>query len=99
MLAALLVFGCARKAPDGGDRTLSVSFTSSASDSALDGRLLLLLSDDPSAEPRFQINTGLNTQMIFGQNVEGMQPGESVAFNTSHPGFPYEGLAGLQPAT
>ena len=99
MLAALLVFGCAQNATDGGNRTLTVSFTATASDTALDGRLLLLLSNDPSAEPRFQINAGLNTQMIFGQNVEGMQAGQAVSFDTSHPGFPYKDLAGVPPGT
>ena len=99
MLAALMAFGCAQNATDGGNRTLTVSFTATASDTALDGRLLLLLSNDPSAEPRFQINAGLNTQMIFGQNVEGMQAGQAVSFDTSHPGFPYKDLAGVPPGT
>jgi hypothetical protein len=58
-----------------------------------------MLSDDPAEEPRFQISAGLNTQMIFGQNVEGMAPEAPVAFDASHPGFPYKGLSEVPPGT
>ena len=90
-LAGLLLMACGN--PDG-QRTaeISVSFSSGASDSALDGRLLLMLSSDPSGEPRFQIGTGLNTQLIFGMNVDGMAPGETRSFTGEEPGFPYADL-------
>ena len=41
----------------------------------LDGRLLLLLSNDEKAEPRFQISDGPESQMVFGVDVEAWQPG------------------------
>src|SRR3979411_2942604 len=47
----------------------SVSFPKERSAQPLDGRLLLLLSNDPSAEPRMQISLAPRTQMIFGQDV------------------------------
>ena len=37
-------------------QTITVSFPASRSDKPLDGRLLLLLSNEPSAEPRMQID-------------------------------------------
>ncbi|MDG1572150.1 alpha/beta hydrolase-fold protein [Robiginitalea sp. M366] len=76
---------------------VTVRFTEAVSESALDGRLLLMLSDDPSAEPRFQINAGLNTQLIFGMNVEGMAPGAGEVFTVAAPGFPYSSLAQVPP--
>lgn len=45
------------------------------SSAPLDGRLLLMLSTDPADEPRFQINDGLKTQLVFGMDVEEWAPG------------------------
>ena len=44
----------------------------------LDGRMLLLLSNDPSAEPRMQISLSPNTQMVFGVDVDSLPPGQIV---------------------
>lgn len=76
------------------DKTaIQVSFSEAASDSVLDGRLLLMLSTNDEKEPRFQINSGLNTQIIFGMDVEGMKPGDEFVFDDSVFGFPYESLS------
>ena len=74
----------------------TVSFDQSASDQPLDGRLLLLISNDDSNEPRFQINDGLNTQIVAGKNVEGMAPGQSVAFQDEFT-YPIMELSNLEP--
>src|SRR5687768_2175074 len=50
----------------------SVSFPRERSGTALDGRILLLISTDSSAEPRFQISDAATTQLVFGVNVDGM---------------------------
>ena len=63
----------------------------------LDGRLLLLLSTDPAAEPRFQINDGPNTQMVFGVDVEGWKPGEPALVDASAFGYPVRSLARVKP--
>ena len=57
--------------------SFSVSFPKSRSEKPLDGRIFLLLSNDPSAEPRMQINDSVRTQMIFGVDVDGMRPGQA----------------------
>lgn len=73
-----------------------IRFTVQLSDSlnvnVLDGRLLLMLSTNKEAEPRFQINNGLNTQLIFGKNVEGWHKGESITFTSEDLGYPIENL-------
>lgn len=74
-------------------QNIRISFAESVADSPKDGRLLLMFSNDTSAEPRFQIGAGLNTQLIFGMNVEGMQPGAEIAFDSEALGFPYEKLS------
>jgi enterochelin esterase-like enzyme len=43
----------------------------------LDGRLLLLLSNDPEKEPREQIALDASTQMIFGVDVDSVKRGAS----------------------
>ena len=59
-------------------QTFAVRFPATASEKALDGRLMVLLSNDPSEEPRFQINDTMASQQVFGVTVDGMKPGQTV---------------------
>jgi hypothetical protein len=82
--------------------SLSV-FVSSAADFSIlfpagqsqifDGRLFLLLSTDPSAEPRLQINNSPRTQLIFGMDVSGISAQQAVAFDPAAAGYPILRLA------
>ena len=58
--------------------TFHVSFPAARSAMPLDGRLLVLLSTDSSSEPRFQTSNKTDTAQIFGLDVEGWKPGETV---------------------
>lgn len=95
----MLLAACQGGPATGPEVAIGVTIDESVADTALDGRLLLMLSNDPSAEPRFQINPGLDGQLIFGMNVEGMQPGQAVTFDASQPGFPVASLAEVPPGT
>ena len=75
----------------------SIAFPRELSPAPLDGRLLLLLSTDPSAEPRMQINDTPNTQMVFGIDVDGMQPGQPAIIDDNAFGYPVRSLASLKP--
>jgi hypothetical protein len=72
-----------------------VSYPASLDPGPLDGRLLLLLSADPAAEPRFQVSdtNAARSQQVFGIDVEGWKPGEETAFDSSVLGYPAESLA------
>jgi hypothetical protein len=59
----------------------------------VDGRLLLLLSNDPSAEPRMQINLGANTQNIFGITLDGANPGSTVTLDDNAAAYPRQRLS------
>ncbi len=59
----------------------------------LDGRVLLVIARTDRAEPRFQTGWGLNTQPIFGVDVEGLQPGEPAVIDGSTRGYPIESIA------
>jgi Putative esterase len=76
------------RAQEGTSYRFSVSFTAQQSAEPLDGRLLLVLSTDPSAEPRRQISNSVRTQMLFGQDVEGLRPGEPVVIADAAFGYP-----------
>ena len=63
----------------------------------LDGRMLLLLSTDPSAEPRMQISLSPNTQMVFGVDVDALPPGQIVTVDEHAYGYPVKSLRDLKP--
>ncbi len=102
VLAAGLLFPAAfagRAALDAPLR-FAVSFSPSASEKPLDGRLLLLISKDDTKEPRFLISdTSLNSQQVFGIDVAGMKPGEEKLFDASVLGYPLESFPELTPGT
>jgi len=75
----------------------AVSFPPALSAQALDGRLLLMLSDNDKAEPRFQVSDGASTQLIFGFDVEGMAPGAAAVIDSSVFGYPLKSLADVPP--
>jgi hypothetical protein len=73
-------------------RILAVSFPVSQSNQSIDGRLLLLLSNDLSDEPRMQINDSTRSQMVFGVDVDGMRPGQEITVDETAFGYPVRSL-------
>ncbi len=62
-----------------------------------DGRLLLILSNDSTNEPRFQLGSGLGGQLVFGIDVDNWQSGEKKIIDDAVFGFPAENLSQIQP--
>ena len=90
ILATMLFIACQ---PTSSSRiSFDVSISSELSNEARDGRLLLLLATDNSSEPRFQINDGPNSQLVFGQNVESMSAGVSISFDSKQFGYPIKNI-------
>jgi hypothetical protein len=75
----------------------SISFPAGHGDQPINGRLLLLLSTDPSAEPRLQIDDSLRSQMVFGMDVHGMRPRQIVPFDGAADGYPVRRLRDVPP--
>lgn len=75
----------------------SVSFPKAHGDQPIDGRLLLLLSSDPSAEPRMQVDDSPHSQMVFGMDVEAIRPGQPVIMGDSAFGYPIRNLRDVPP--
>ncbi len=62
---------------------------------ALDGRLILLISDDAETEPRFQLRDDSKTCQGFGMDVEDWKPGENQSFDGAAFGYPIQSMADL----
>jgi hypothetical protein len=83
--------------PDG-QVQFSISFPKERSAQPLDGRMFLLLSNDPSAEPRMQINLSAKTQIVFGIDVDALAPGRIVNMNDANSfGYPIRNLRDVPP--
>jgi hypothetical protein len=99
-LLAVISFAATTQAappPDAAAQKFSVSFPKERSDKPLDGRLLLILSNDPSEEPRMQISLAPRTQMIFGVDVDGLAAGQSATIDDSSFGYPVRYLHDVKP--
>ncbi len=95
LVAAALTAASHASAQDAVGVEISVSYSRRANPGPLDGRLLLMLSTDDSAEPRFQIGWGLDSQQLFGLDVDGLMPDEPVVFDAAVFGWPLASLAEL----
>ena len=74
-----------------------INFPASASKDALDGRLLLLISTNNTAEPRFQISEDLTTQQVFGIDVDAWKAGETKTMDQAAFGYPVRNLSEIKP--
>jgi hypothetical protein len=78
----------------------TVTYAQDKSAAPLDGRLLLILSKDPTAEPRTQITESVRkSQQVFGVDVESWKAGAPAALEGDVLGFPAESLADVPPGT
>ncbi|HKJ02863.1 MAG TPA: hypothetical protein VJ997_10425 [Longimicrobiales bacterium] len=78
---------------------IEVTFPESVSASALDGRLLVVLSQNPDGEPRFQVTDGPGAQPVFGIDVDGWRPGATATLSDTVFGFPVARLGDLPAGT
>lgn len=78
-------------------QTITVSFPPVMSAKPLDGRMLFLLSNDPSQEPRMQIDDTPRSQMVFGVTVDGLRPGEGVTIDGNAAGYPIRSIKDVPP--
>jgi len=97
-LAALVACGPRGGAPAHTDLRFSVSYPEAAGDSAVDGRLLVLLSADTTSEPRFRVDASPDrSAQVFGLDVGGLAPGGRATLGDTVTGFPVARMADLPP--
>jgi hypothetical protein len=75
----------------------AIQFSAARSTAPLDGRLLLIISADSSAEPRFQVGDGAATAQIFGIDVDDWKPGVNALIDHTVFGYPLPSLSELEP--
>ncbi len=97
--AAAALTGLAATEPRTGP-LFSITWAADKSAVPLDGRLLLILSTDRSAEPRTQVSESIpRTQQVFGIDVDGWKPGAAAVVGGDVLGYPVESLAQIPPGT
>ncbi len=94
---ALAGTACVRSQPPASELRFAISFAESLQQEAVDGRLLLILTDREEPEPRFQVSAGLQAAQVFGIDVEGLAPGEDALVDAAVLGFPIESLTDVPP--
>lgn len=92
---AFLLSSCGQQQTEDVDVVFEVTWDASLADDPQHGRLMLLLSTDDSAEPRFQIKDGIGTQLAFGIDVEDWRPEAQIAVTDSAFGYPVEHLSAV----
>lgn len=97
VLLLILVLGLQCSGPDSKKSPLkfSITFTREMSEQAQDGRVQLMLATNDKSEPRFQISDGLETQLVFGVDVEGMKPGDEIIIDETAFGFPLRSIGNI----
>src|SRR5437879_322917 len=75
--------------------TFEVTFPKVMSAGPLDGHILLLISNDPKEEPRFQIGGKVDSQQMFGVDVDQWVPGAVARVDAKTIGFPIRSLSEL----
>jgi len=76
----------------------AISFPQSRSTQPLDGRIILVISDNNRREPRFENNVyQADTQLAFGVDVDGLKPGENAIVDATAFGYPLASIAQIPP--
>jgi hypothetical protein len=89
LLLLAVLFACCKQNES---VNFSITYSQALTDQAQDGRLLLLLSTDSTAEPRFQITDDLKTQLVFGIDVENWASGSQKIIRNNAFGYPIQHL-------
>ena len=89
---------------DNGDKVVTncklkfrILYPQRAFEGPIDGRVLLIVSDDESKEPRFQINNYPDTQLIFGVDVDALKPEEEAVIDCGIFGYPLRNISEIPP--
>ena len=88
LLAVIMLISLAALAATSKPLVFEVSFPRELSATPVDGHILLILSKDDKQEPRFGIGEGIESQQVFGIDVEGWQPNAAVRVDASILGYP-----------
>jgi S-formylglutathione hydrolase FrmB len=92
VMSALLASSEARMGTGAASFRFEISFPGSVQKQPLDGRILLLFSNDFKNEPRFTAVNWRSPQPFFGVDVEGLKPGQPAVVDDRTLGFPLDSI-------
>ena len=92
----LFYFIDSNKNSDDNKIKFEIEYSEKFQEEGFDGRLLLMISNNNRAEPRFQINDSHNTQMIFGVDVESWDANQKVVIDSEAIGYPIKSTKEIQ---
>ena len=95
VLISFILFYCSEK-KNYNKTKFEITYPEKFSENGYDGRLLLMISNNSNAEPRFQINDSHHTQIIFGIDVESWKSGETQIFDSNVYGYPIKSIGNLK---
>ena len=79
--------------PDLAQLSFEISLQPALHSGEFDGRLLLLIATDEDTEPRFQARPGAGAIQVFGVDVDGWIPGETISVGADAFGYPHRSLS------
>src|SRR6185369_15704914 len=94
-LLFVLAFATSVTAAPKAPLTFEITYPKEISAAPLDGHILLLISNDPKEEPRFQIGGNIDSQQMFGVDVDQWAPGSVARVDAKTIGFPLRSLSEL----
>ena len=77
--------------------TFELNVPKALSAEKLDGRAMVLLSTDPSAEPRFQVNFTQTSQILIATTADQIAPGQAIRIGKTADAWPVDSIAALKP--
>src|SRR6185437_9962001 len=72
-----------------------ISFTKSAHEQPITGRLFLAISMDNRPEPRYEVGSYFKSVPFWGKDAEQLEPGKNIVIDTSVLGYPVANLRDL----
>lgn len=76
--------------PNPESSAITLTFPEEHYDEALDGRMIVLISESNATEPRFQLRDDAKTCQGFGMDVENWQPDTPLTFDMAAFGYPVQ---------
>ncbi len=92
---AFPLFSVAQTSQKTANHTFSISFTNGASDTAITGRVFLIISRRAHPEPRYEAGSYFKSVPFWGKDVDQLEPGKDVVIDTSVLGYPIASLRHL----
>ncbi|KAA3630893.1 MAG: hypothetical protein DWQ02_17215 [Bacteroidetes bacterium] len=99
LLVCAGLISCEQQTKENNGLVFEIDIPESLAKEVKDGRIMLMLSTNDEAEPRFQIKDGPDTQLLFGMDVEDFDAlsGKITVTGSGVFGYPFEKLSDIPP--